>query len=88
VSEIALGRLRGWGADIAIILGSGLNALAQEAPAESAISYSEFSELPKTSVPGHADRFVLKQMHGKSIVYHKDASISTKDIQCRMCRPE
>jgi purine-nucleoside phosphorylase len=69
VSEIALGRLRGWGADIAIILGSGLNALAQEAPAESAISYSEFSDLPRTSVPGHAGRFVLKQMHGKPIVY-------------------
>ena len=69
MSEIALGRLRGWGADIAIILGSGLNSLAQEAAPESAISYSEFRELPKTSVPGHAGRFVLKQMHGKPIVY-------------------
>jgi purine-nucleoside phosphorylase len=69
VSEIALGRLRGWGADIAIILGSGLNALAQEAAPESAISYSEFRELPKTSAPGHAGRFVLKQMRGKPIVY-------------------
>ena len=69
MSEIALGRLRGWGADIAIILGSGLNALAREAAPESAISYSEFRELPKTSVPGHAGRFVLKQMRGKPIVY-------------------
>jgi purine nucleoside phosphorylase len=51
------------GADIAIILGSGLNELEQEAPAESAISYSEFSELPRTSVRGHGGRFALKQMH-------------------------
>ena len=57
------------GADIAIILGSGLNALAQETAPESAISYSEFRELPGASVPGHAGRFVLKQMHGKPIVH-------------------
>jgi purine-nucleoside phosphorylase len=69
VSEIALGRLRGWGADIAIILGSGLNALAEEAAPENVISYSEFRELPKTSVTGHAGRFVLNQMHGQPIVY-------------------
>jgi purine-nucleoside phosphorylase len=69
VSEIALGRLRGWGADTAIVLGSGLSALAQEAPAESAIAYSEFGELPKMSASAHAGRFVLKQMHGKPIVY-------------------
>jgi purine-nucleoside phosphorylase len=68
VGEVALGRLRGWGADIAVILGSGLNALAQEA-AETTISYSEFSELSKTSVPGHVGRFVRKQVRGKPIVY-------------------
>ena len=54
---------------MAIILGSGLNGLAQEAAPESAISYSEFRELPKTSVLGHAGRFLLKQMHGKPIIY-------------------
>jgi len=69
VGHVALERLRGWGADTAIILGSGLNALVHEAAAENTISYSEFGELPKTSVPGHAGRFVLKQMHGKPIVY-------------------
>jgi purine nucleoside phosphorylase len=47
-----------WGADIAIILGPDLIALAQEAPVGSAISYSEFNELPKMSEPGHAGRAV------------------------------
>ena len=37
--------------------------------AGSALSYSEFNELPERSVPGHAGRFVLKQTHGKPIVY-------------------
>jgi hypothetical protein len=33
--------------------GSGLNVLAQEAPAKSAISYPELGELPQIPVPGH-----------------------------------
>jgi len=69
VSDRALDRLRGWGADTAIILGSGLNALVSEATADDTISYSEFSELPKTSVPGHAGRFVRGNMNGRSVVY-------------------
>lgn len=69
VSDGALERLRGWGADTAIILGSGLNALVHEAAAEDTISYSEFSELPKTSVPGHAGRFVRGNANGRSVVY-------------------
>lgn len=69
MSGLGLERLRGWGADIAVVLGSGLNALAQDASAEDSISYSEFGDLPKTSVSGHLGRFVLKQVHDKSIVY-------------------
>jgi purine-nucleoside phosphorylase len=69
VSNGALERLRGWGADTAIILGSGLNSLVQEAKEEDTISYSEFDELPKTSVPGHAGRFVRGNANGRSIVY-------------------
>jgi purine-nucleoside phosphorylase len=69
VSDAALERLRDWKADTAIILGSGLNALVQEAAAEDTLSYSEFSELPKTSVPGHAGRFVRGNINGGSIIY-------------------
>jgi purine-nucleoside phosphorylase len=69
VSEVALDRLRGWGADTAIVLGSGLNALVHEATAENTISYSEFGELPQPSVPGHAGRFVRGNIKGRPIVY-------------------
>lgn len=69
MSGEALERLRGWGADTAIVLGSGLNTLVYEAAAENVISYSEFSDLPKTSVPGHAGRFVRGNMNGRPLVY-------------------
>jgi purine-nucleoside phosphorylase len=69
VSDGALERLRSWGADTAIILGSGLNTLVPEAAVGDAISYSEFGELPKMSVPGHAGRFVRGDANGRSVVY-------------------
>jgi purine-nucleoside phosphorylase len=69
VSDGALERLRSWGADTAIILGSGLNTFVPEAAAGDTISYSEFGELPKTSVPGHVGRFVRVDANGRSVVY-------------------
>jgi len=69
VSESALERLRGWGADTAIVLGSGLNVLVADTTAENSLSYSDFAELPKTSVPGHAGRFVRGELAGRPIVY-------------------
>jgi purine-nucleoside phosphorylase len=57
VSEAALERLRGWRAEIGIVLGSGLSPLVPEST--ESIAYSDFPELPKPSVPGHAGRFVL-----------------------------
>jgi len=59
VSDAALDRLRGWKADVAVVLGSGLNLLVSDATPENSIAYSEFAELPKPSVPGHVGRFVL-----------------------------
>lgn len=57
MSDIALERLRGWGAEVGIVLGSGLNALVPESA--DSVAYSEFPELPKPSVPGHTGRFIL-----------------------------
>jgi len=57
MSNAALDRLGQANAETAIVLGSGLNALVAQADADS-VSYSEFAELPKPSVPGHAGRFV------------------------------
>jgi purine-nucleoside phosphorylase len=59
VSDPALDRLREWNADVAIVLGSGLNVLVSDTSAENNIPYSEYAELPKPSVPGHIGRFVL-----------------------------
>jgi purine-nucleoside phosphorylase len=58
-TDPALERLRNHRAEIAIVLGSGLNALLSESGSEEGIAYSEFAELPNTSVPGHAGRFIL-----------------------------
>ena len=61
-------RLRGWGADVAIVLGSGLNSLVESGTTD-AVSYEEFSELPKPSVPGHAGRFVLGNLGQARVIF-------------------
>src|SRR5437016_1879473 len=63
----ALQRLRDWNAEIAIVLGSGLNAVVQD-PVES-IAYSEFSELPKPRVPGHAGKFSLCEISETRVIF-------------------
>src|SRR5438105_8094867 len=60
-------QLRNWQAEIAIILGSGLNSIAQE-PIES-IDYGEFSELPKPRVPGHAGKFSLCEISETRVIF-------------------
>ena len=67
VSDAALERLRGWGAEIGIVLGSGLNSLVSES--SESVAYSEFPELPKPSVPGHAGRFVSGNIGGTRVIF-------------------
>jgi purine-nucleoside phosphorylase len=62
-------RLQLWGAETAVVLGSGLSVLVNTAPPERAISYSEFPDLPRPTVPGHAGRFVLSELGGTRMVY-------------------
>jgi purine-nucleoside phosphorylase len=69
VSDAALDRLRAWNAELAIVLGSGLNVLVSEADGRETVSYSEFAELPKPSVPGHAGRFVLGKIRDSRIIF-------------------
>jgi purine-nucleoside phosphorylase len=69
VGDAALDRLRQGNAEIAIVLGSGLNVLVAEADAQNSVSYSEFPELPKPSVPGHAGRFVLGKIGNTPVVF-------------------
>jgi purine-nucleoside phosphorylase len=56
-----------WPADIAIILGSGLSSVASE-PVET-LAYSEFSEIPKPSVPGHRGEFSLCEIAGMRVIF-------------------
>jgi purine-nucleoside phosphorylase len=63
----ALQRLRDWNAEIAIVLGSGLNAVVRD-PIES-VAYSEFSALPKPGVAGHAGKFSLCEISGTRVIF-------------------
>ena len=59
MSEAALERLKDWGAETAIVLGSGLSSLTKAVAGEQRIAYTEFPELTRPSVPGHPGEFVL-----------------------------
>jgi purine-nucleoside phosphorylase len=67
VSDAALERLRGWTAEVGIVLGSGLNALVSDS--SESVAYSEFAELPKPSVPGHAGRFVSGKIGNTQVIF-------------------
>ena len=62
-------RLRDYGADTAIILGSGLNSLVADPAKDQIVPYAEFSEIPKPSVPGHLGRFVLAKIEKTKIIF-------------------
>ena len=64
-----LERLSDHGADVAIILGSGLNSLVGDAPNEQIIPYSAFTEIPQPTVPGHAGRFVLGKIDNHKVIF-------------------
>ncbi len=64
-----LQRLRDWGANTAVVLGSGLNALVESASDEQRISYTNFPELPQPSVPGHTGQFILGSAGDRRVIY-------------------
>ncbi|HEY3248972.1 MAG TPA: purine-nucleoside phosphorylase [bacterium] len=53
---------------IAITLGSGLGALAEEIEMAAAIPYAEIPAFPRSTVEGHAGRLVLGTLEGKPVV--------------------
>lgn len=69
MDNFAIERVREYGAQIAIVLGSGLNSLVQEAARDRIIPYSEIGGLPRSSVKGHLSRFVLGEIAGARIVF-------------------
>jgi purine-nucleoside phosphorylase len=64
-----LQRLQEWRGETAIVLGSGLNSLVEDATDDKKIPYSEFKEIPKPSVPGHAGQFVLGKIDSKNVIF-------------------
>ncbi|MFN2507748.1 MAG: purine-nucleoside phosphorylase [Chthoniobacterales bacterium] len=69
MSGVALKRLQDWGAETAIVLGSGLNALVAEISADQRIAYANFEDLPFPTVPGHAGQFVLGALNHTRVIY-------------------
>jgi len=69
VDNFAIERVREYGAQIAIVLGSGLNSLVQDPPREHIIPYSEIGGLPRSTVKGHLSRFVLGEIAGTRVVF-------------------
>lgn len=54
--------------EIAIILGSGLGALADEIDIKAVLNYDEIEGFPKSTVPGHKGRFVFGYMEEVPVV--------------------
>lgn len=54
--------------DIALVLGSGLGAIADEMDAEFSISYNDIPDFPVSTVAGHKGRFVFGKIGGVKVV--------------------
>ena len=54
--------------EIAIILGSGLGALADEIDVKAVLDYGDIDGFPQSTVPGHKGRFVFGYMDGVTVV--------------------
>lgn len=53
---------------IAIILGSGLGALADQIEPDARVPYAEIPGFPRSTVEGHAGRLILGRLEGRSVV--------------------
>ena len=60
-------QLRDYGADTAIVLGSGLGSLVGDSC--EIVPYKEFAEIPQPSVPGHVGQFVLGRIGNTPIIF-------------------
>ncbi len=61
-------RLQTYGAEVAVILGSGLSAVVPQEPVD-VLSYDGFQSIPRPSVAGHAGRFVLAQIADRKVIF-------------------
>jgi len=61
-------RLRDWNTQTAIVLGSGLGSIVPASHGDM-IPYSDYEEIPAPTVPGHAGRFVLREVGGVRVIF-------------------
>lgn len=54
---------------IGLILGSGLNGLADSVQNPTLISYSDIPNFPTSTVHGHVGRFVIGELEGKPVIF-------------------
>ena len=59
---------KNYDAEIGLILGSGLGALAEEIEDSQAIDYKDIPGFPQTTVVGHKGRLVIGKMEGNKVV--------------------
>lgn len=66
--------------ETAIILGSGLGALADEITDSVSISYADIDGFPQSTVQGHGGKLIIGRLENKGNSLHgRGASIFTKD---------
>ena len=68
-AEAIRARLKGFVPELAIVLGSGLGALAERIePAVEPISYADIPGFPQPKVAGHAGRLVAGRLNGRAVI--------------------
>ena len=60
--------LREFAPEIAVVLGSGLGAVAEAISLEGGMSFAEAPEMPAARIAGHAGRFVWGHLGGRRMV--------------------
>ena len=56
------------GAEVALVLGSGLGPFAERIEEACSIPYEELDDMPRSAVPGHAGRLVVGTVGGRRVV--------------------
>ncbi|MEO6871742.1 MAG: purine-nucleoside phosphorylase [Chthoniobacterales bacterium] len=85
METFAVERVRDYGAQIAIVLGSGLSSLVEKPSLTRTISYQEITDVPRSSVKGHIGRFVLGGIGQTRVIFaqgrvHLYEGFSAKEI--------
>ena len=68
---------------VGMILGSGLNSLADSVQNAQVIPYRELPNWPVSTVQGHAGQLVIGELEGQSVFVMQEGSIFTRATACR-----